>query len=77
MQKRISVTISGTSPILMHRYPLEPIEAIEKKSAEEQARIAAYVIPESGNLYIPGVAVQRALIGAAVYSKGKGRATLQ
>ncbi len=75
--RNLSVTIKGISPLLMHRYPMEPIEAIEKKSREEQAEIAAYRIPESKELYIPGVALQRALIGAAVYSKGKGRASLQ
>lgn len=77
--KVLYVTIKGISPLLMHRYPMEPIEAFEKKSPEEQAELVAYRIPESRELYIPGVAVQRALIGAAVFifSKGKGRASLQ
>lgn len=70
------VTIEGITPLLMHRYPLEPIVALEKKSPEEQARLAAYVLPD-GELYIPGMAVQRGLIASAVYSKGKGRASLQ
>ena len=73
----VRVTMKGTSPLLMHRFPLEPIEAMEKKEPKEQAEIAAYRDPENNSLYIPGVAVQRALIGAAVYSKGKGRASLQ
>ena len=77
MIKTIKVTLRGTSPLLMHRFPLEPVVAFEKKTREEQAEIAAYRDEESGELYIPGVAVQRALIGAAVYSKGKGRASLQ
>lgn len=76
-QQKFAVTIKGTSPILMHAYPLEPIEAIDKKPKEEQAEAAAYREPETRELYIPGVAVQRALVGAAVYSKGKGRASLQ
>jgi len=73
----IECEIKGKSPLLMHRFPLEPIEAIEKKSIEEQTEIAAYRDEASGNLYIPGVALQRALIGGAVYSKGKSRASLQ
>jgi len=74
---RVNVKIRGISPLLMHRFPLEPIQAIEKKSREEQAEIAAYRDGETQELYIPGVAIQRALIAAATYSKGKGRATLQ
>lgn len=77
MIKNVKVTIKGTYGLLMHRYPLEEIEAIEKKTKEEQAEIAAYRDPDSGELYVPGVAVQRALIGGAVFSKGKGRASLQ
>lgn len=61
----------------MHRFPLEPVQAIEKKTKEEQAEIAAYRDEETGDLYIPGVAIQRCLIAAAAYSKGKGRASLQ
>jgi hypothetical protein len=75
--KRIQVAIKGISPLLMHRFPMEPVQAIEKKSKEEQAEIAAYRDEDTQELYIPGVAIQRALIAAAVYSKGKGRASLQ
>ena len=76
--RKADVTIAGISPLLMHRYPMEPIEAIEKKPAKEQAEIAAYRIPDdSGELYIPSVAIQRCLIAGATYLKGKGRATLQ
>jgi len=74
--KTVEVTLKGTSALLMHRFPLEPIEAIEKKTKEEQAEIAAYRDPD-GELYVPGVNVQRSLVAAAVYSKGKGRASLQ
>ena len=74
--KTIKVKISGTSPLLMHSFPLEPIEAIEKKPKEEQAELAAYRNPD-GKLHVPGLNVQRALIAGAVYSKGKGRASLQ
>jgi hypothetical protein len=75
--KTIKVTIKGTSPLLMHAFPMEPVEAIEKKSKEEQAEYSAYRDPDTKMLYIPGVAIQRTLIGAAAYSKGKGRASLQ
>ena len=60
----------------MHAYPLVPVEALEKKTPEEQAEHAAYR-EKSGQLYIPSTALQRALVGGAAYSKGKGRASLQ
>ena len=72
------IEIEGISPLLMHRYPLVPVEAVEKKTSAEQAEYAAYRIPNDSNeLYIPGENIQRALISAATYSKGKGRASLQ
>lgn len=77
MNKVIECTIKGISPILMHSYPLQPIEALEKRPEEEQAELAAYRDQNSGELYIPGIAVQRAMISGATYSKGKGRASLQ
>lgn len=73
--RTIDVTIKGISPLLMHRYPLEPIEAIEKKLPEEQARLALY--EQDGNAFVPGVNIQRALVAGATFSKGKGRASLQ
>ena len=75
--KSISVKIKGISPLLMHAFPMVPLEAIEKKTPEEQAKVAAYTDPETGLLYIPGINIQRAMIAAATYSKGKGRASLQ
>lgn len=77
MIKKVKVTIKGVSALLMNRFPMEPITALDKKSKEEQAEIAAYRVPGTGELYLSGVAVQRALIGGATYSKGKGRGTLQ
>ena len=77
MNKIAECTIIGTSALLMHAYPLVPIEALEKKSPEEQAEYAAYRDPDTGQLYIPGLAIQRCLVGGATYSKGKGRASLQ
>jgi len=75
--RKTQVTIKGISALLMHQYPMVPIEALEKKLPEEQAEYAAYRDPDTGGLYVPGICVQRCLIGAATYSKGKGRMTLQ
>jgi len=75
--KQIDVTIQGISPLLMHAYPMVPVEAQEKLPPDEQAERAAYRAPDTGRLFIPGVNIQRALISAATYSKGKGRASLQ
>lgn len=75
--RKVEVEVKGVSPLLMHAFPMVPIEAIEKKSPTEQAEHAAYRDPQTRELYVPGVAVQRALIAAATYSKGKGRASLQ
>lgn len=75
--KRIHFTIQGISPLLMHRFPMEPIVAIEKKPKEEQAEIAAYRTTPGDKLYVSGVALQRALVNGAVYEKGRGRASLQ
>src|SRR4030095_12677952 len=71
------VTIRGQSPLLMHAFPMVQVESLEKKPAAEQAELAAYRDPDTGFLYVPGVAIQRALVGAAAYSKGKGRSSLQ
>lgn len=76
MNKKITCQVKGLSPLLMHSFPMQPLEAMDKKTAEEQAEHAAYRAP-SGKLYVPAIAFQRALIGAATYSKGKGRMTLQ
>lgn len=76
MIQKIECKIKGISPLLMHSYPMNPVKAIEKKSIEEQAEYAAYRSPK-GELYIPGMALQRSFVGAATYSKGKGKATLQ
>lgn len=74
--KSIAVSIKGVSPLLMHKYPLLPIEALEKKPAQEQVQHALYATTE-GELFIPGINIQRALVSAATFSKGKGRASLQ
>jgi len=74
---KATVTIEGTSALLMKKYPEIPIEGFEKKTPQEQAELSSYRIPGSKELYIPGVAIQRAIVNAATYSKGKGRASLQ
>ena len=75
--KIVDVKLRGISPLLMHAFPMQPIEAIEKKTPAEQAELSAYRDPETKELYVPGIAVQRALVSAAVFSKGKGRGSLQ
>jgi hypothetical protein len=61
----------------MHRFPLEPVEGLEKKTKEEQAEYSCYRNSVSHELFIPGPALQQALVAAATYSKGKGRGSLQ
>ena len=72
---KATVELKGTTPLLMHAFPLEPLANIEKKSKEEQAEYAAYRM-DGKNLCIPSICLQRALISAANYSKGKGRSSL-
>lgn len=76
MIKKVNCQIKGISPLLMSQFPMQPIEGMEKKSPEEQAEYKAYRTP-ANELYVPAVALQRSIIGAATYSKGKGRMTLQ
>lgn len=76
--KKTAIEMKGLSPLLMHSFPMFPIEALEKKNPEEQAELAAYRDKENGGfLYVPAIAIQRALVAAATYSKGKGRGSLQ
>lgn len=77
MNAKISCTIKGLSPLLMCRFPLVPIDGLNKMDASEQAEHSAYRDEATKQLYIPGVAFQRALVNAAKWSKGKGRASLQ
>lgn len=77
MLSKAIVTLKGVTPLLMHAYPLVPIEALDKRTPQEQAEFAAYRDPDTKELFVPGVNVQRALVSAASYSKGKGRSTLQ
>jgi hypothetical protein len=76
MIKKYTARIEGISPLLMHKWPLEPIEALEKRPREEQAEFCAYR-DGAGMLAVPGANIQRALVAAAAFSKGKGRASLQ
>ena len=76
MIETVECKITGLSALLMHAYPLVPVEAIEKKTPEQQAEFSAYRHPETRELYLPAIALQRALVAGAAYSKGKGRANL-
>ena len=74
----VACEIKGTSALLMHAYPMvEPPRGWEKSSPAEQAAVAEYRDPDTQELYVPGIAIQRCLVAAATYSKGKGRASLQ
>lgn len=75
----VKLELTGTSPLLMHSFPMAPIEdpPIEKRSPAEQAELAAYREADTRLLYIPGINIQRAMVAAAAYSKGKGRGSLQ
>ncbi len=75
--KQVKCEIRGVSALLMHAFPMVPIEALEKKPIAEQAELAAYRDPVTKDLYVPGLAIQRALVSGATFSKGKGRASLQ
>ena len=79
--KAIEIKIKGVSPLLMHAYPVEIREGLDKAPPAEQAEFHTYRLPAEngalGPLYVPGVNVQRGLVAAAAYSKGKGRASLQ
>lgn len=74
--KNASVKIEGQSPLLMHSFPMTETKGIEKLPREEQAEMSTYRDPD-GKLFVPGVNVQRCLVSAARYSKGKGRASLE
>lgn len=89
-QKTIDCSLRGVSPLMMHKFPMIPIPGIDKKPPKEQAEYAAYrddgtdSTDESttsgkhtGELFIPGENIYRALVSGATYSKGKGRMTLQ
>lgn len=74
--KRIQVAIKGASPLLMHAYPMVEQNGIDKAPAAEQAEFHTYRRPDTRALYVPGVNLQRGLVAAAAFSKGKGRASL-
>lgn len=76
--KKIDVSIQGITAILMHRFPMEPVKVPpELDTIENQAERAAYREEDTGELFVPGIALQRTMVNGATYSKGKGRATLQ
>lgn len=77
MIQKAEAAIKGISPLLMHAFPMTPIIAFDKLPVEEQAELSAYRDPQTRELFIPGISIQRALVSAATFSKGKGRASLQ
>lgn len=77
MKAKVSVSIKSESALLMHAYPMVEIKSFEKLTRSEQAEHAAYRIPNSRELYVPAISLQRAMVSGATYSKGKGRASLQ
>jgi hypothetical protein len=84
--KRVEVKIKGRSPLLMHRFGEDERTRIQEGgqiagpvTPETKAEAAAYRLPSNGkpgNLYIPATNLWRALVSAASYEKGRGRATL-
>lgn len=75
--KQIVVGLKGVTPLLMHRFPLEQPKNVDKLPPKEQAELAAYRDPDTGELYIPGLNIVRALLSAARFCRGKGRMSLQ
>ena len=73
--KNVQVTVTGRSPLLMNRFPLEPVPGLAKMTKEEQAEHGAYRDAD-GKLHVPGTNMQRCLVGGGGYCKGKGRAML-
>jgi hypothetical protein len=74
-----NVVIEGTSPLLMHRFGddfgLEkPTKKVHKQPvlARDQAEKVAYRDKKSGGLYLQGVAIKSAIIGAAASHKQVG-----
>lgn len=73
---QVTATFLGVSPLLMNRFPLEPIRGREKLPPREQAELCLYRATD-GLLCIPAMAIRACLISAARYSKWRGRQTLQ
>jgi len=78
MESLIQVTIEGIQPLLMHRFPIEGTpKGYEKWTAGDQAEFAAYRNPATSELQMQSEAIRQAMISAAKWSKGKGRASLK
>jgi len=74
---KLVVEVKGISPLLMNRYPMVEIAGLKQMPPAEQAETAVYRDEESKELYVPGTNIQRALVSAATFVKGKGRGSLQ
>jgi len=76
--KSIGVRITGISPLLLHRFPLEGTPAgYAKWSPEKQAEFATYRDPDTHELRVQSEAIRQSMIAAAKWTKGKGRASLK
>ena len=72
----IQCTIQGISPLLIHSFPLIPIEGLQNMEPKAQCEAHVYRDPESKQLCVPAINVQRALISGAGFQKGKRGASL-
>lgn len=73
---KAQVTITGVSPILMHNFAASGVEGLKNMTPEEQAEYSTYRKEDTRELCVPSANLQRCLVSAASFSKGKGRATL-
>ena len=74
---KAKVTIEGTVPLLMHRYPLEKAEELRRRgeipSPEEECERAMYKNPEG--CFIPSTWITAMLSQAGSKFRMRGRAT--
>jgi hypothetical protein len=82
----LTITIEGVTPILFHRFHEDSEQAVSggtstvmkgnKGTPREQAEKTPYVVPETGELYIPGTNIQASIIAAGKFHKvGKSKLT--
>jgi len=76
-QSVITCKLKGITPLLMNKFPMVPVPGLDKKTPSEQAEHAVYRDEQTKELYLSSIAVHRAMINGATYSKGKGRSSLK
>jgi len=86
---QIEVTIEGVSPLLMNRFveanevkisngTSSSLQSGNKGTPREQAEVKAYRDEDTGELYLPGPNLMRAIINAGIFHKaGKKQLTTQ